>query len=494
MSDATVGYAALQAKHDAYDLAWSFYTGARGEVFASDSLKRILRKTGERYRVNVIKSVPNAVADRLEVMSVTTEEVAQDRLDDIRRENNLVLEESNYTRKASVYGDYYGIVWSDGEEESDGVVVNGISPLSGVMVYDVDNPRRKLYFAHSWEVSSPLGDKKTIHLNLLYVDRIERWQSVTGHEKLEEESAWEPRPANPEDPDSWTEENPYGEVPVFHFRNDTPYGAPEHYDGYGAQDAVNKIVVSHLATVDFHIAPQRWALEEADNTDDDFDLDDDISIDDDEVDTPTTAGGKGLPSGPGVMQMLKNVSKVGQFDPADMSAFIDSTKFYVAMMAQTTSTPMDMLDDSGDEPSGESRRRKEAPLVKKVKDRQKTYAATWAELYSFALKVAGFADKAVEVKYAPAEVVSDAEGWSTVKVKIDAGVPPRQALLETGYPAEKVDEWFPDDAPNSFRVSDLVEVADILQKLGAAVALNIITEQEARALLPEGVFPTIAQE
>jgi hypothetical protein len=34
-----------------------------------------------------------------------------------------------------------------------------------------------------------------------------------------------------------------------------------------------------------------------------------------------------------------------------------------------------------------------------------------------------------------------------------------------------------------------VAVADVLQKLGAAVALDILSAEEARAMLPEGVIP-----
>jgi hypothetical protein len=189
------------------------------------------------------------------------------------------------------------------------------------------------------------------------------------------------------------------------------------------------------------------------------------------------------------MQWFENVKSVGQFEPAKAEAFTGPLKMYLQLMSQVTKTPLDMLDDSGDEPSGESRRRKDAPLTSAIRDYSVMYAATWSEVFSFALKVAGMKDKVVKVTFAPAEVVSDAEGWATIKAKIEAGVPVRVALLEAGYAEEQVDDWYPEGEENTLRVVDLEAVSRILQQLASAVALEILTKDEARALLPEGVLP-----
>ena len=345
------------------------------------------------------------------------DEAATQRLQDIWTENGLLREAPNLHHRVSEYGDAFALVWEppadvDGEESGDVPVINYISPLRMRVVYDVDNPRRKKYAVHSWAAKNALG-AEVWRANLYYADRVEKWRTEGG--KPEEAASWVPALDDAEDPDSWTLDNPYGEVPVFHWRNGTPFGLPEHFDGYGAQDAVNKLVISDMATVDYHIFPQRYALIEDDESDDDFDVDDDPDFDgDDSTETPSP-GRRGLDSGPGTMQWLKGVKSVGTFEPPASDAFTSRLKTYLGLMSQTTSTPMHMLDESGDEPSGESRRRKEAPLTKKVKDRQQAYAETWAEMLSFALKVDGRRDAAVDVRYAPAEVVSDAEGWTTVK-------------------------------------------------------------------------------
>jgi hypothetical protein len=490
MLDVVDGFAALADSAPGYETAHSYYDGTKGEVFGSHKLKRLLARQGSEFRVNVIKTVVDAPADRLELVSavVPGDDVATKQLADIMADNSIEFESGNVHHRACEFGDAYVMVW-DGVEEGDGPVVNYHSPLGMRVMYDPDNPRRKLYAAHTWKVKSPLGEAADHwRVNLLYPDRVERWRSTLGG-KPEEVAGWEPAPAT-EDPDSWTEPNPYGEVPVFHFRNGTPYGVPVHYDGYGAQDAITKIVVSHMSTLDYHIAPQRYALVTEGEVDDELDLDDDPEFDDVAASEREDAASRaGLKSGPAEVWWLRNVAEVGQFEPAKAETFTAPAKFYVAMMAQTTKTPLDMLDQSGDEPSGESRRRKDAPLRDKVRTLAKMYAATWVEVFAFALKVAGFDGRTVKVSFAPFEVVSDTEGWATIKSKIENGVPVRVALLEAGYSEEQVEEWFPEDEENRLRVADLLAVSDVLQKLGSAVALGILTAEEARELLPEGVLP-----
>ena len=496
MSDVVEGFVALSEAEDGYTEAHGYYTGTVGEVFGSTRLQSILKRQGSHFRVNVIKAVVDAPAERLELMSATVpgDDAATKTLAGIMESNSIEFESGNVHARACEYGDAYVMVWpelDERDEETGRVLVNYHSPVGMRIIYDRDNPRLKRYAAQVWRVKSPLGTGSDHwRVNLFYRDRIERWRTKPGG-KPEEPSTWEQAPAG-EDPDSWVSPNPYDTVPVFHFRNGTPYGVPVHFDGYGSQDAVTKIVASHMATIDFHLAPQRYALTEAGEVDDDLDLDDDPEFDDvAESESDDAAARAGLQSGPGSVWWLKGVKSVGQFDSAEADTFTEPAKFYVGMMAQTTKTPLDMLDPSGDEPSGESRRRKDAPLRDKVRKLGKMYAATWAEAFSFALKVAGAGDELpVKVTFAPYEVVSDAEGWATVKSKIENGVPVRVALLEAGYSEEQVEEWFPEDEENRFRVADLVSVSDILQKLGSAVALGILSSEEARAMLPEGVLPS----
>lgn len=525
MSDVSRGYTALAEAADGYATARRYYDGDVEEVFSSPMLKRLLAKSGsDKFKMNVIRSVVNSIADRLDVMSVTVagdsrtdangvkiSGPVQARLDSIRKTNALAFEESTIMRKACRDGDALVLVWpryddTDGDQAEDDAepapldpVVNYLPPTACRIIYDTDNPREKEYAIHAW-TENRAGDngaetRKVWRANLFYPDRVERWETLPG-QKPDQANAWTESPSDPTDPESWRVDNPYGVVPVFHLRNGTPYGEPEHLHGYGAQDAVNKIVIAHMSTLDYYVAPQRYAL--LDGADDESGPDDfDLDEFDQAIEPKSSEERKrrdGLRSGPGELWMLPGVKSVGEFSAASSSNFTDPAAFYLRMLAQTTETPLHMIDDSADEPSGEARRRKEAPLTEKIKNRAALFAQVWGDIYAFALKVAGLDGHEVVVKFAPAEVVSDAEGWSTIKAKIEAGVPVRQALAEAGYTTDQIDEWYPEGEENGLRITDLQAVADILQKIGAAVALGIITADEGRAMLPEGVLPEGADD
>lgn len=487
-ADAAEGFSLLDEARPAYEEAHRYYSGEVGEVFASARLQRRLKNTSGRFRVNVIRSVVASVANRLELASITVEggrtREAQAMLERIVEANGLDVEAKNVTARASEFGDALLLVWYP-DEEGGVPVVNLLDPRRARLIYDVDNPRRKRYGVHAWSGKDEAGNEY-VRVNLWYVDRIERWVTKVGQRATDDPADWQESLAEADDPDSWWEKNDTGVIPFFHFRNGTPYGEPEHLHGYGAQDAITKIVASHMGTVDYHLAPQRYALTEDDNEDsDDFGLDRD-EFDPDEGDEVKDDG---VRSGPGEMMMFKRVKSVGQFTPADSSTFIDPAGFYIRMMGQTTDTPLHIVDESRDEPSGEARRRKEAPLTEKVKDRQRFYAPVWEDALTFALRLAGFNDVKVTARYAPAEVVGDAEGWATVKAKMEAGVPMRIALMEAGYSKEQVDEWWPEDEGGEMRTADLAVVAKVLAELSTAVSLGLVTAEEARAMLPDGVLP-----
>jgi len=155
-------------------------------------------------------------------------------------------------------------------------------------------------------------------------------------------------------------------------------------------------------------------------------------------------------------------------------------------MAQITDTPLRMFDpQSSSQRSGESYREEDGPFISKVENRQTSYGAALHDAFTFALRRLGVEDPVVTIDWVPARSVSSAEGWQTVKTKIEAGVPRRQALMEAGYRAEQVDAWLAgtDDAELQRRVDVLASLADSAQKLGAAAALGVITNDQVTALM-----------
>lgn len=490
-ADLMLGIEELGASRPDYDKAQAYYEGNVPEVFTSIRLRRALAAHGVDFDLNFAKTPVDAVADRLEIAAITsTDDASNTLISTIWQDNQLDLEMPDIFRRAGEFGDAYLFVIPVENEQGDVVRVDMFynSPQTVRVIYSPDNPRVKLFTIKKW------ADGPYQRAELLYDDRIERWTTKRGS-KGDRPGDWTHWLADPgddtdPDPDSWLIEHDWGEQPVFHFRTDRPYGTPEHFGAYGPQNAITKLQSTHMGTVDYQGFPQRYALTEAANTDT-SDLD---PGDWDDADFPEDANAVGpkdigddssLKAGPGEVMLLRGFKAVGQFDAAQPSVFLDPILFNVRSMAQITTTPLHLFDPSGEQPSGQSLRAQDAPFTRKVGNRQLSYGGTTRDAFVFALRRLGIPDPVVTVHWAPAETIDDAEGWLVVKAKIDAGVPPKQALVEAGYRPEQVDAWLAvaDDAELARRVGILATFATAAQSIGTAVTLGALSSEQATGIL-----------
>lgn len=489
------GIKSLKDSRHAYDRADAYYEGVVAEVFSSVRVQRAIERTGVSFDLNFACTVVDAVVDRLELAAVTSPDTGQaEALQSVWDSNSMDLEAPDVHRRACEFGDAYLIVLPVLDEN--GETVTGVqmfynSPTTVRIVYDEENPREKRYAIKKW------CEGKTYRAELYYPDRIERWTTrpdSTGTSAAD----WMPWLAAPDedtpdepDPESWLIDHDYGEIPVFHFRTDRPYGNPEHRRGYGAQNAINKLIATHMGTVDYQGFPQRYALTEAANTDtgdlDPTDFDNDLFPPDPQSGPTDSGDASALKAGPGEVMLLRGFKAVGQFEAAQPGVFLDPVMFNVRAMAQSTTTPLHLFDPQGDVPSGESLRAKEAPFTKKVRNRQLSFGGTWRDVYTFALRLLGFEEPVVDVRWAAASATDDRFGWLAAEQKTKLGVPQRQVLLEGGYTDDQVQAWLEeptDDATQlSHRLADLASFADSLQKIGSAVTLNALDAGQAQELI-----------
>ncbi|WP_445520445.1 phage portal protein [Streptomyces sp. NEAU-174] len=475
-----------------YDRAQAYYEGEVPEVFASSRIRRALRANDIDFDLNFAKTAVNAVVDRLEVAAITSPDNAVNTLiAKLWDDNNLALELPDLHRRGCEYGDAYLICLPVEDDKGTVLRVEMFynSPQTVRIIYSQENPRLKEFAIKRWV------DGCYRRVELYYPDRIERW-TTKKNTSGKDEADWEHWLAGPDedtgevDPDSWLIEHDWGEIPVFHYRTDRPYGVPEHFGAYGPQNAINKLQSTHMGTVDYQGFPQRYALTEAATTDtgdlEPGDWDDADFPPDDRDQGPSDSGDdSSLKAGPGELMLLRGFKAVGQFDAAQPSVFLDPIIFNVRAMAQITTTPTWMFDPSGEQPSGQSVRGQDAGFTRKICNRQLSFGSTHREAFVFSLRQLGVEEPVVDVRWVPAETVDTQEGWQTVGEKIKNGVPRKQALMEAGYRAEQVDEWLEgvDDAELSRRVGILAAVADSAQKLGAAAALGVVTSEQVQQLL-----------
>jgi hypothetical protein len=419
----------LEAK-EAYDRADQYFRGISPEVFSDPQLRRLLGLSEDVYALNYAAIPVTAVANRMNISSISVpgNSTATAAAEKLWKTNKLHVEEHGFTVDSLRYGDNYMIIWP----RDDGTVqMQPNNPLTTRVFYDPEDGRTKLYALKAWAT-----DAKTIRADIYFPGYVykfisnnsgRRWQEVT-----------EPN-------GTWPMDNPYGEIPVFHWRagDSVPYGTPEHANAYGPQDGLIKAANTLFATLDFLGFPQRYALIEAASASgtaefSDFDLQQpDAFITDDAGRT------SGLRQGPGELWTLR-ASQVGQFTPAPVDGFVQTWNQCISAMSAATGTPMRFFQDPGGQhPSGDSLRASDYPLKQKIRTRSLSFAASWEEAFTFALKLSKIPVDEVMIQWEPSSPSDDQDtaGMPIAVWKIRLGVPRKEVFRAMGYSETQMDSW-----------------------------------------------------
>lgn len=498
-SDVAVSVDAIRKANRTYTIAQNYYDSRTQEAFSSIRMRRAIARTGLGFRFGFAAIPVDAVSNRLELAGVSSEDpIVQETLDALWEHNELEFEVPNALLRAGEFGDSYLIAWPAADAEGSGsgpydkIDVHYNSPLTTRIFYDEENPRVKKYAAKMWQVG------QRYRLDLYYDDRIECYVSrgeantVTGQLAPVKSSRdnWQRYidPNAPDDEQDWPITNPFGEIPVFHLRNQRPYGKPEHYGFFGPQDAINKLIMSHMASVDYQAFPQRYALEMTGS-----DSSEPAESDEDEFSFSMQTGKTGvagsdtrsqLNADAGNVWWLKGVSEVGQFEQADPTVFTAPMMTYLEFGAQITTTPSRMFTVSGITPAEGTQRMLEGPFVKKVRDRQRSYGAELRKLLIFCLSAMGHADPDVAALWAPAEVINDQAGLAVLSGKASLGVPRHQLLQEAGYTVTQVNSWLTfGDEDLDQRVQTLATLSLAMSQFATAVSLGAMDQDQVNQLV-----------
>lgn len=307
-------------------------------------------------------------------------------------------------------GDGYAFVWPD----EDGQPM--IDPNQAFLVTVLYSEKKRGVIdraAKAWKGQDDYG-----RLNLYYPDRIEKYQTIS-KQKFGDEMILRPDAYRPSD-DEPVLLNPYGQVPVFHFRNNAgvgKFGVSEIRSAIPSQDRLNKTIIDGLVIGEEHSLPVRYAL------------------------------GFEFPKDPRTQEPLMNwkagdwwLSRqkdgvVGQLPAADLVQFVTVATDARAAIARVTRTPLHYFQQqTGTPPSGESLKTEEAPLTAKVSDRQTSFGNVWEDVFLFALKIRGIEEARLEAVWANTEPRDDtAEILNQVSKVEKLGFSKKQALRELEY-------------------------------------------------------------
>lgn len=474
MSHLQQAISALANSTQAYVTADSYLKGTNPELFSSRRMARILRAVQAKYRLNYARVCVTAVLDRLEITSVsaTASPQANAALQVIWTENHMDLWGDDLHRDALTFGDAYLHVWPD---ENGFPGLHPTSPLNARIVYSERHGREKKFAVNSW-----IEEDRTGRVDLYYPDRVERYVTKKADGELPlNENEWIPFLDEQNDEDGILE-NPFGAIPFFHFRTARPYGDSEMREAFGAQDAVNKHVITQVSSIDTVGFPQRYLLSEAGNGN--------VGgsgalVDDDDWDDDTGSAGKGdngnvqsgAQGGPGtILEFVGKSQSIGQFSAADQKAFLEPMSWYVEQIASLTSTPMHLFRSIGGLPSGSALRAILSPLIKKVERRQRSFGSTWDEALSFALQTVGI-DSDVTLGWADPYSEDSKEEWEIAQAKIEAGIPFEVVMTDMGYSAEEIAAWGP--------ATGVATPSSTMPIFGYDLDAGVVTIDERRAQL-----------
>lgn len=331
-------------------------------------------------------------------------------------------------------GESYAIVWVDADMN---VRVYPQEARQMAVMYDSDDDRKIVKATKMWQDENTLK----LRLNLYYPNVIEKYVTKepvkakvvyglgdTATLKADNFILYD-SPVN----------NPWGEVPVFHFINkrQARRGSSELDDVIPLQDALNKAVCDMMVAMEFQAYRQRWATG--------------IEVEVDEqtgkpVNPPFNVGSDRMMTSP------DENTKFGDFSQADLGQFTGVQENLRTEIARVSGTPMHyFFMTHRDFPSGEALKSAEVRFTKKVKDRISAAEDVWENVMTFALKLdATTIPDGLDLnpKWAVETSRSDSEIMDVLLKKKALGVSLTQLLKEAGYDDDEIAAIIEEQAAN----------------------------------------------
>ncbi|MFL5954783.1 MAG: phage portal protein [Gaiellaceae bacterium] len=448
----------------AYKLYRDYYDGRHRMAYSKERFKRIFNGVFEEIVDNICPAIVDAVSDRLKITGFSstaakTKVVAdasgksRARVSDplaskahqIWERNKMGLRSNEVYRESLIAGDGYVIVWPDPSgraaiwpQEADEMAVEYSDLVPGELARAT----------RVWK-----QEDGRLRVNLYYPGHTERYVSRSPGASTAR-ATFDPVPGvddmvvgEGDDAEVLVGvlENPYGQVPVFHFPNKRlyQYGTSQLSDVVPLQDGLNKSVCDLIVAAEFASYRQRWAtgLEDPD---------------DDESGKP-----KESPFKPGpdrVFTIESKDAKFGDFSETDLSQFIEVQENLRAEAARVSGTPLHYLFiTKGDYPSGEAMKSAEARFSGILEDRQESFGNAWEKALAFALLIEGArVPKDFELKgqWVPATPRSEEEIARTLILKRKLGISRYQALREAGYDDDLIEQMFEADDGDQAAAAD----------------------------------------
>ena len=425
-ADITDALGSLKARQHRYRAYADYYAGVQPLHFSTDQWHTAFGALFRRLAYNRCRPVVDAYANRLNVTGWESPTSTDPETDALGKAAMAIWDRTRMPKRQGELwteslraGDAYLIVWpgDDGLARLDINRGHLIEP-----VYDDERPERLVYAVKCWQVTSG-PERGKWRVTTYDAEGITRWISRSASKERPEKAAQlEPYGDEPEVPNEW------GTVPVFAFGNNADtgmVGASELVDVIPLQDGDNKSVADMLIAGEYVAFPQRWVVGAAPV------LNPHTNEEEEQFKAAVDR----------VWAVDNEQARFGQFDPADMTAYIAAQDAWDMKISRVSFVPVHWLSMTGTPPSGESLKTAEGPFVAKVRDRQTAFGATLADAMTFALRIDGAlgADAgAVVPVWQAAETRSDLEQLQQAALRKSLGIPDEQIWSELGYSQQEI--------------------------------------------------------
>jgi hypothetical protein len=255
---------------------------------------------------------------------------------------------------------------------------------------------------------------KVTRMNLYYPERIEYYQAQSDN----------PVSANAfKSREPGSEENPYGQIPVFHFKIHKRNLTGDLENVIPIQNGINKLLADMMVAAEYGAFKQRYVISNADNLGKLKNAPNEIWE---------------LPAGDGMSQQ----TQAGEFGVTPLKNYLDAIDNLSLAVSSITRTPKHYFFSIGSNLSGESLIAMEGPLNKKAQDRIDRFIPVWKELAAFMLRIAGIEVNSREITpvFDEPEEVQPFTSAQAIQMLVAAGVPLEIAAKRLGWKEKEVEE------------------------------------------------------
>lgn len=401
-TDLERAYTALRDKAAGISKLFAYYDGEQPTVYTVKRLEEIFKNVDAVFIENWCAVVIDSVRDRINLNRVIVPDAVQGTWDRIWDGAQLALESDDVHEAALVAGEAYFIAWPDEANEAPQGFVN--DPRLCHVFYDSTNPRIKRFAAKWW-----VTDDERLRMTLYYPDRLEYYQTSQKAESVQNASAFTPL-------EEGNAENPFGEIPVFHFRLARRRSKSDLANVIPIQNGINKLLADMMVAAEYGAFKQRYVISNAETLGKLKNAPNEVWD---------------LPAGDGIGQQ----TAVGQFDATPLDNYLKAIDNLSMAVSSITRTPKHYFFSIGSNLSGEALNAMEAPLNKKAQDRIDRFVPEWREAARFLLKIAGVEVPAGEIRpvFDRPEVSLPRTEAEITDMEVRSGMPLTTSLRRRGW-------------------------------------------------------------